>query len=121
MKRTATALMGLIFWLAFTPLCVLVVALLPLPIFLYWARIGNLRNAVYRIGKAEDQLLNAALLGGNPKETISSHVGRWVLKRRPDVGRRWMFVFVERITNAFEPDHCVKAVEAPFLAANEPI
>lgn len=114
MKRTVTALLGLIFWLAFSPLTIIVALFLWVPIVLYWLDIGNLRNFVYRVGKAEDQLLNAALIGGNPKETISSHVGRWVRAGRPKVKVWIMFVFVEWITGKFEENHCVEAIEEPF-------
>lgn len=113
-SRAAAVFVAICFWIVFTPITWLGASLLIVPILLYWFGIGNLRNFVYRVGKAEDQLINALLFGGNPKETVSSHTGRWIKRGRPDVRARFLFVFVEWLTGRFEKDHCTNAIEEPF-------
>jgi len=62
-------------------------------------------------GKSFDQVCNAYWCGGHPKETISSHAGRWIASGLPLP--LWVRV-VRAVTDVFERDHCVKAIEEPF-------
>lgn len=62
-------------------------------------------------GKSLDQVCNAYWCGGHPKETVSSHAGRWIVSGRPLP--TWVRV-VRVVTDVFEKDHCVKAIEEPF-------
>lgn len=75
------------------------------------------RDDVKSPGKALDQLVNAAFFRGHPKETLSSHAGRWIFVRPNDAP--WWAHVVEKVTGVFEHDHVLKAIEAPFL--NEPL
>ncbi len=109
-----TAALGFLFWLVFgTGTLITVLIGQPLGIIAY-ALTGSdgIRDWVYRTGKATDQLCNAAFFGGNPKETISSHAGRWVLSGR-DVPAR--FRLVRWITDKFEQNHVLFAIESPFM------
>ena len=114
-KTIRTSLMGLIFWAVFAPFAILTIALQPLLILIYaFSPSDKIRDWVYRTGKAIDQLDNAALFAGNPKETISSHTGRWYASGR-EVPLK--FKVVHWITNLFEKDHVIKAIEEPFRDA----
>jgi hypothetical protein len=110
--RLKQAAIGFLFWVAFGVPVLLALVTLPLFILAYALGAENVRPWVYRVGKALDQTANAALFGGHPKETISSHTGRWIVSGR-DMPF-WVFM-VERLTDIFEPDHCVKAIEEPFI------
>lgn len=87
---------------------------LPLGVLAYACGNENIRDWVYRCGKALDQFDNALVFGGLPQETISSHTGRWVLSGQPIP---WKFRFVIALTSVFEREHCLKAVEHPFVGA----
>jgi len=111
--RARQVAMGMIFWLAFAPAALLTILLQPLLILIYAVGNDHIRDWIYRTGKAIDQLDNASIFGGHPKETISSHTGRWLL----DTSGRPIplkFRFVNWLTNLFEKDHCIKAIEEPF-------
>ncbi len=105
------AILGFLFWIVFAPFAIATIILQPIFIVVYLFGDGNIRDWVYRTGKALDQLDNAAVFGGLPQETISSHTGRYVLSGQP---LPWKFKFVVWLTNLFEQDHAVKAVEPEF-------
>ena len=113
-NQLRTALMALIFWLVFGigVLATLVGQLFGIAVY---ALTGNevVRAWVYRTGKGMDGVNNAAWFGGNAKEVISSHAGRWL---RDTSGRPvpWRFRFVILITDLFEKNHTIKAIEEPF-------
>lgn len=77
-------------------------------------------------GMSLDQVCNAVYLKGDPRETVSSHCGRFYeakygnpYKRRPatnpDLVIPWRVQFVHRLTSLAEKDHVLKAVQAPFV------
>jgi hypothetical protein len=102
-------------WLAFTvPILPFLLFVLPIRIVRY-AITGDPdhRAAVKLPGKALDQLCNAAYFSGHPKETISSHAGRW-LTQSPGDAPRWARV-IAWLTDLFEDNHVFKAIEQPFL------
>ena len=117
--RLRTALMAFIFWLVFGIGVVLTLALQLIGIILF-AFIGDedLRDWIYRTGKGTDGINNAAWFGGNPKETISSHTGRWyqhaVDNPADHVEIPLRFRFVRWLTDHFEQGHVIKAIEKPF-------
>lgn len=115
-SRAQQAILGVLFWIAFGLPILLSLIALPLFILAYACGADNVRPWVYRVGKALDQTANAALFGGHPKETISSHTGRWLISGR-DVP--WQFAAVDALTGLFERGHCIKAIEEPFR--NEPL
>jgi hypothetical protein len=115
MKRAKIALAGLIYWCAFTPFILLTLVAQLIGIAWY-ACTGNdaVRLWVYRTGKAGDQLCNASLFSGNPKETISSHAGRIYQRAEASPADdfpipRWARV-VKWLTDLAEPDHVIKAI-----------
>lgn len=110
--RLIQVALGCLFWIAFAPVAIVGILLQPLTILIYAFGNDNIRAFIYRTGKALDQFDNALLFGGHPKETISSHVGRWLVSGRPVP---WKFRTVAWLTNLFEKDHCIKAIEVPFL------
>lgn len=116
--RAKQAILGFLFWLAFGVPVVLALIFLPFAIIAYACGADNIRPWVYRTGKALDQTVNAALFGGHPKDTVSSHCGRWYIDTS---GRRipLRFKLVKWLTGLFEQDHAIKAIEEPFL--NEPL
>jgi hypothetical protein len=110
--RTKQVLLALLFWFAFAPAAVLGILCLPIGVLAYALGNDNIRDWVYRCGKALDQFDNACFFGGLPQETISSHTGRYVLSGQQ---MPLMFRFVRWLTNLFEQDHAVKAIEKPFV------
>lgn len=114
--RAKQVILGLLFWLAFSVPVVAAIVLLPLAIVAFACGADNIRPWVYHVGKALDQTVNAALFGGHPKETVSSHTGRWYTSGR-EVPLKFRLVML--LTNLFEADHAIKAIEAPFV--NEPL
>lgn len=116
-KRLGEALAATLMWLAFTAMA-LPVILLAFPFWIVrYAVTGKPehREAVKSHGKALDQLINSAVFGGNPKETLSSHAGRW-LTEAPERAPWWVTV-VDRLTGIAEHDHVIKAIEAPFVGS----
>jgi hypothetical protein len=109
--RVKQVLLAGLFWLAFGIPTFFIVAFLPVCIGLYACGNDAIRDWVYRVGKALDQLCNAALFNGFPQETISSHTGRYVKSGLP---MPWKFRFVRWLTDLFEKDHAIKAIEPPF-------
>ena len=112
MNRIRQVLLGLLFWVAFGPLAIVLILALPVGIVLYGFGNDNIRAWVYRVGKALDQTDNAGYFGGNPKETISSHTGRYIASGKLLPIR---YRFVRWLTDLFEHDHCVKTIEEPFV------
>ena len=81
-----------------------------------------LRSRVTSFGQGLDGAANVVFLDGHPKETISSHVGRWYEKKYgnayegrppsiPDLVIPWRARFVKWLTDKGEPDHVYKSVE----------
>lgn len=77
-------------------------------------------------GRALDQLCNAVYFNGDPRETISSHCGRYYEAKygnpykgrpatHPDLVIPWSVQFVHRLTSLAEKDHVLRAVQAPFV------
>jgi len=110
--RLRQAALGLLFWVAFGIPVLMSLIVLPLFILAYACGAENIRPWVYRVGKALDQTSNAVLFGGHPKETVSSHAGRWIVSGR-DMPL-WVPV-VDYATGIFEAEHCVKSIEEPFI------
>lgn len=68
-------------------------------------------------GKSFDQVVNTYWFNGHPKETVSSHAGRWLLAL--DAGEvkavpLWVSV-VDFVTDLAEKNHCRKSVEQAFF------
>jgi len=114
-KRLGEAVAALLMWVFFGSAIVLLLAVFPL-IILRYVVVGteSARNAVKLPGKALDQVVNCAFFGGHPKETISSHAGRWLFEQH-GLPVPWWVDAVAKITGWFERDHVIKAIEEPFL------
>ena len=110
-KRLGKALVVLFMWTVFSAGAILVI-LAQLLLIGFWALTGNeyFYDWVKKTGKGTDAHNNGAWLGGNVKETISSHVGRWVEQGNPPLWAR----FINWLTGLVEENHCVKAIEEPF-------
>lgn len=113
-KRLGEAIAALLLWLVFTLMALPALLVFPLLVLRYvvTGRIEH-RDRVKDIGKALDQFCNAAYFDGHPKETISSHAGRWLHEHGPHAP--WWAHLVERLTHPFESNHVFKAIEEPFL------
>ncbi len=119
MNRIAKAFVAVLMWIYFSTGLILMIVLQALGI-VAWLFTGNkkIEEWVKVTGKASDQCNNAAFYHGHPKETISSHAGRWY---RAYINNEveeylvpdWVFM-VDRITDIFERDHVLKAIEKPF-------
>lgn len=117
--RVKQVALGFAFWFVFVIPGVLCLILQPVGIAVYALGNDNIRAWIYRTGKALDQFNNAAWFGGNPKETISSHTGRWYQAEHRTNGAVPLaiplrFQFVKWLTDLFEIDHVLKAIEEPF-------
>lgn len=115
-KRLGETVAATLMWLVFT-LMALPVLLLAFPFWIgRYAVTGRPehRDAVKRPGKALDQVVNCAYFGGNPKETLSSHAGRWLFEKH-GLPVPWWVEVVARITDVFEDQHVIKAIEKPFV------
>jgi len=113
-KRLGEAFAALLMWAFFGAATMLLIAVFPLLILRYvLTGTAEARDAVKLPGKALDQVVNCAFFGGHPKETVSSHAGRWIFQRPDDAP--WWAHAVDRITGWFEEAHVIKAIEAPFL------
>lgn len=112
-SRLKASVVGLLFWLVFTVPALAALALQLVGIVVY-VLTGSafVRNWVYQTGKGIDGFNNAAWFAGSPKETISSHTGRWYASGRADIPKR--FRFVRWLTDLFERGHAVRAIEEPF-------
>ena len=111
--RGGLCLVALLMWLVFSVATLVAIALIPIRTVGYFVTgRESLREKVKIVGKALDQVMNAQFFNGNPKETVSSHAGRW-LTEDPENAPRWAFQ-VDWITNKFEKNHVFKAIEEPF-------
>jgi hypothetical protein len=113
-KRLAVSFAAFLMWIVFTIGVLLALPLLPVAICIY-AVTGNegMRDFTYRVGKAIDQVCNAAwFFKGHPKETVSSHCGRIILKYGEDAPIKAKVVFW--ITNLFKRNHVLDSIEEPF-------
>lgn len=114
-KRLGESVAALLMWAFFGTAIVAFLAVFPLLTVRYIVTgKPEHRDAVKRPGKALDQVVNCAYFGGNPKETLSSHAGRWLFEQH-SLPVPWWVGVVEKITGLFEKDHVIKAIEAPFL------
>lgn len=115
--RIKVAILGLLFWVVFGIGAILTLICQLFGILIY-AVTGSdaVRAWVTKTGQGTDGLNNAAWFGGDPRETISSHTGRWIASGKPVPLR---FRFIHWLTNLFEEDHAVKSIQAPFR--NEPL
>lgn len=110
--RLRIAILGMLFWIVFSCGVLLTLACQFCGIFKFLLT-GSESERVWvtKTGKGTDALNNAAWFGGDQRETISSHTGRWVASGKPLPPK---FRFVRWLTDLFEEDHAVKAIEAPF-------
>lgn len=116
-KRLGEAFAALLMWAFFGAATLLLLVVFPLLIVRYiLSGSESARNAVKLPGKALDQVVNTTYFGGHPKETISSHAGRWLFEKH-GLPVPWWVNVVARVTDVFERDHVIKAIEAPFLGA----
>lgn len=113
-RRLGEAVAAMLMWCIFGAGVVLYLVVMPLLIIRY-VIVGteSARNAVKLPGKALDQAFNCIYFHGHPKETLSSHAGRWLFEA-PERAPWWVPV-VATVTAWFEENHVQKAVEAPFL------
>lgn len=114
-KRLGEAFAALLMWAFFGVAIVIFLAAFPLLVLRY-VIVGtpSAREFVKQSGKSLDQVVNCAYFGGHPKETISSHAGRWLFEKH-GLEVPWWVEVVARITDVFEEQHVIKAIEAPFL------
>jgi hypothetical protein len=64
-----------------------------------------MKKYLWNIIVSIDQLINT-LIGGDPDETISSRMGKYVLK-----GRGFVPCVLCKIIDIFDKDHCIKNIE----------
>jgi hypothetical protein len=67
---------------------------------------GWLKQYLWNILVSLDQLVNT-LAGGNPDETISSRMGKKLVKHE----KCPFCMFVCKLLNYIQKDHCVKSIE----------
>lgn len=132
-KRLLVAFAAMVMWLAFG--LVVGAAFIVFPVLTaVWVCNGSewLRDRLTKYGQALDSCANVPFLDGHPKETISSHVGRFYTARygnaykllpatNPDLVIPWQCVFVRWLTDKGEPDHVYKAVEQWAVDAKVPL
>ena len=73
-----------------------------------WRRKYPTLRYFYNIGVALDQLLNVLLLG-DPDETLSSRMGKWLL--RGTGIRRAIGMILCSVLDIIDPGHCIDAIE----------
>lgn len=115
--RIGKAVAALLMFLFFAVACAGVIVLMPALIGHWlWRGLDSDEDYIYRVGKAMDQVTNAALFAGHPKETVSSHVGRLILREREGGVRapRWAHM-IDWVTDKVDKNHCVDAIEEPFI------
>lgn len=100
-----------------------VVVTLPLLVVYLFNASAWLYDRIGKFGQALDSCANVPFLDGHPKETISSHVGRFYEAKfgnpyklrpyatQPDVVIPWQAQFVKWLTDLAEKDHVLHAVE----------
>lgn len=133
-KRLQISIAAFLMWGIFAVYDTLAMAVLPVLItaYLFTGR-ARLYREVGNAGKAMDQLCNVVFLDGHPKETVSSHAGRYYeakygnpYKGRPNALRPNLVIparyrFVHWLTDKFERDHARKAVEQWTIDAGLPL
>lgn len=67
--------------------------------------VGRVKWYLYNLLLAIDQLVNA-ILGGYCDETISSRIGKRVVRNDS-----WLCNLLCKLLNLIEKDHCIKAIE----------
>lgn len=113
MTRLKIAILGLLFLFVFGAGVMLTLIGQLVGIGVYLCNGSDVvRSWVTGTGQGIDGVNNAAWFGGDPRETISSHTGRWIISTQP---MPLKFRFVHWLTDLFETDHCVKAISSPFL------
>lgn len=131
-KRLGEAIAALLMWFVFGIGALILLVALPLLILRY-VIVGtdSARSHVKLPGKALDQVVNCAFFGGHPKETLSSHCGRYFEAKygnpyegiQPSEPREriswwedipWWAHVVRWVTDIAEKDHVLKAIERPF-------
>lgn len=115
--RLKVVILGLMFWTVFSVSAILTIFGQFCGIFKYlFTGSEEERVWVTKTGQGTDALANASWFDGDPRETISSHTGRWIESGQP---LPFKFKFVNWLTNLFEKDHPVKAIQDPFR--NQPL
>lgn len=118
--RLLLAVPVLLMWFLFSVGTVFVLMFQFIGTLIYVAR-GNdsIRAWVTKTGQGTDALNNAAWFGGDQRETISSHTGRWyqfvVDHPTEHITIPLCFRVVRWLTDKFEPGHVIKAIELPFV------
>ena len=116
-SRVGKALAALLMISFFSLTCIVVVFLMPwLILHWLWRGLDSDEDYIYRVGKALDQVTNAATFAGHPGETTSSHVGRWVKSGKP---MPWWATVINWITDKADTNHCIDSIEEQFF--NEPL
>lgn len=130
MKRIAIAFAAMVMWVLFG--IEVWIAFIAFPVLcLAWIFNSSdwLQQRLTSYGQALDSCANVVFMDGHPKETISSHVGRFYEARygnpykgremtRPDLVMPWQALFVKWLTDFAETDHVLKAVEQWAIDAN---
>jgi hypothetical protein len=111
-NRLKIVIVGFLYWLVFGVGTILTIIKQFFGIIKY-AITGDEkeRDWVTRTGQGLDGVCNADYFDGDPRETISSHTGRWVESGEPIPPK---FKFVNWLTGLFQPNHAVRSIEEPF-------
>lgn len=122
-KRCAIAIAVMVMWISFGLVVWVGFVLVPFAVVAYVCRESEwLYKRIGGYGQALDSCANTLFMDGHPKETISSHCGRYyetkygnLYKNRPatnpEVVLPWQAIFVKWLTDIGEVDHVYKAVE----------
>jgi prepilin-type processing-associated H-X9-DG protein len=133
MRRLGIAFAAMVMWLLFGAVVWVTFVLFPLLTVAWVLRDSDwLRTRLTRYGQALDSAANVTFLDGHPKETISSHVGRYytikygnpyktIYASDPLLFLPWQCVFVKWLTDLAESDHVYHAVEQWALDAAVPL
>lgn len=114
LRKAVAALMMLV---VFSVLVVLVVIPACAIGTLLWLLNGSEKIYVWvkKAGKSLDQCCNTLLPNGHPKETISSHVGRWILAEQEGRVRAPIWAHaLNWVLHQFDDNHALDAIEEPF-------
>lgn len=121
--RLRIGLAALVMWLAFGLIVIPVWIVFPLGVAWWvWKNRNGLRDRLTRFGQALDECANVVLFDGDPRETVSSHVGRMysvkygnpdkgILITQPNFVIPMMARVVKFLTDQFAPQHVYKSVE----------
>jgi hypothetical protein len=114
--RIKIAVVAVVLWAIFAA-CNAVITAAQLILIAYWLVTGSQSALEWlkRTGKAADQLTNAGIFNGHPKETVSSHIGKTYLLHRVNPERypapSLSFRFWRAVTDLFERHHVFRAIE----------